>query len=38
LTFEQTSRTGSDCPTLNVTSSLTSLHSLLPLMESSMKI
>ena len=38
LTFQQTSRTGSDCPTLNVTSSLMSLHSLLPLMESSMKI
>jgi len=29
-TFQQTSRTGSDCPTPNVTSSLMSLHSLLP--------
>ena len=35
LTFQQTSRTGSDCPTPNVTSSPMSLHSLLPLMGSS---
>ncbi len=37
LTFKQTSRTGSDCPTPNATSSPTSLHSLLPLMRSSTK-
>ena len=34
-TFQQTSRTGSDCPIPNITSSLMSLHSLLPPMGSS---